>query len=259
MIWQLGRTGEDGKQQPIYFTPPDIPPPSLFPVLPSFPSPCSHRLRLRKAACRRPRPDDDPALHSEMRIPLTRLYVALLAGLLLFSSSHWQPGPLGAAGLLLSALVLTSLAAIGRLWCSLYIAGYKKSCLVTDGPYSMCRNPLYFFSMLGVLGVALMTYTFTIPVLVLVSFAIYYPIVIRAEEADLMRIHGAPFEAYRRQTPAFFPRWSLLKEPETYQVKPRVFRNHMGSAVWFILAIGLIALLQAGRGAGHIPALITLF
>jgi len=194
-----------------------------------------------------------------MRIPLTRFYVALLAGLILFSGSQWQPGLFGAAGILLAALALTSMAAVGRLWCSLYIAGYKKSCLVSDGPYAMSRNPLYFFSMLGAVGVALMTFTFTIPVLVLVTFAIYYPNVIRAEEADLERIHGAPFEAYRSQTPAFFPRWSLLKEPDIYQVNPRVFRNHMGSAVWFILAIGLIALLQAGRGAGHIPALISLF
>ena len=127
------------------------------------------------------------------------------------------------------------------------------------GPYAMCRNPLYFFSMLGTLGVALMTHTFTIPVLALISFAIYYPYVIRAEEQDLTKIHGAPFEAYRSRTPAFFPRWSLLQEPENYQVKPRVFRNHMGSAVWFILAIGVIALLHAGRSLGHIPALISLY
>ncbi|MES2468257.1 MAG: isoprenylcysteine carboxylmethyltransferase family protein [Verrucomicrobiota bacterium] len=194
-----------------------------------------------------------------MRILFTRLFVGLLAGLILFSSSQWQPGPFSAAGILLVALGLTSAAAVGRLWCSLYIAGYKKSCLVTDGPYAMCRNPLYFFSMLGTLGVALMTHTFTIPLLALISFAIYYPYVIRAEEEDLTKIHGAPFEAYRSRTPAFFPRWSLLKEPDTYQVKPRVFRNHMGSAVWFILAIGVIALLHAGRSLGHIPALISLY
>ncbi len=194
-----------------------------------------------------------------MRILFTRLFVGLLAGLILFSSSQWQPGPFSAAGILIAALLLTSAAAVGRLWCSLYIAGYKKSCLVTDGPYAMCRNPLYFFSMLGTLGVAMMTHTFTIPVLTLISFAIYYPYVIRAEEQDLTKIHGASFEAYRSQTPAFFPRWSLLQEPENYQVKPRVFRNHMGSAVWFILAIGVIALLHAGRALGHIPALISLY
>ena len=90
-----------------------------------------------------------------MRILFTRLFVGLLAGLILFSSSQWQPGPFSAAGILLVALGLTSAAAVGRLWCSLYIAGYKKSCLVTDGPYAMCRNPLYFFSMLGVWGILL--------------------------------------------------------------------------------------------------------
>ncbi len=189
-----------------------------------------------------------------MRILFTRLYVTLLAGLILFSGSHWQPGPFGRAGLLLAALALTSGAAVGRLWCSLYIAGYKKSCLVTDGPYAMCRNPLYFFSMLGALGVALMTSTLTVPLLVLISFAIYYPQVIRAEEADLTRIHGAPFVAYRSRVPAFFPSWKLLVEPPSYEVKPRVFRKHMGSAVWFILAIGLISLLQAARTAGWVPS-----
>ncbi len=194
-----------------------------------------------------------------MRILFTRLYVALLAGLILFSSSHWQPGPFGQAGMLLAALGLTSAAAVGRLWCSLYIAGYKKSCLVTEGPYAMSRNPLYFFSMLGAVGVALLTHTASIPLLVLGSFAIYYPAVIRAEEADLMRLHGAPFAAYRGRVPAFFPRWSLLVEPDTYQVKPRVFRNHMGSAVWFLLAIGLISLLQAARSTGWVPSLLTLY
>ena len=196
--------------------------------------------------------------YSAMRILFTRLYVALLAGLILFSQPAWQPGPFQEAGLLLAALVLTSAATVGRLWCSLYIAGYKKSCLVTDGPYAMCRNPLYFFSMLGAVGVALLTHTFTIPVLVALSFAAYYPAVIRAEETDLTRIHGAPFEAYRLAVPAFFPRWSLLKEPDTYQVKPRVYRNHMGSAVWFLLAIGLMAFLHAARAAHIFPNLITL-
>ena len=193
-----------------------------------------------------------------MRILLTRLYVALLAGLILFSKPGWQPGPFQEAGLLLAALVLTSAAAVGRLWCSLYIAGYKKSCLVTEGPYAMCRNPLYFFSMLGAVGVALLTHTISIPVLVAISFAVYYPVVIRAEEADLTRIHGAPFQAYRSAVPAFFPRWSLLKEPDTYQVKPRVFRNHMGSAVWFVLAVGIMAFLHAARAAHVFPGLITL-
>ena len=37
-------------------------------------------------------------------------------------------------------------------WSSLYIAGRKGRELVTVGPYSTCRNPLYFFSIVGAAG-----------------------------------------------------------------------------------------------------------
>lgn len=40
-------------------------------------------------------------------------------------------------------------AMAGRIWCAQYIAGYKNDVLVREGPYSVCRNPLYFFSFLG--------------------------------------------------------------------------------------------------------------
>ena len=40
-------------------------------------------------------------------------------------------------------------AMAGRMWCAQYIAGYKNDVLVREGPYSVCRNPLYFFSFLG--------------------------------------------------------------------------------------------------------------
>jgi protein-S-isoprenylcysteine O-methyltransferase Ste14 len=44
---------------------------------------------------------------------------------------------------------LAAMIASHRLWCSLYISGYKNSQLITSGPYSLCRNPLYFFSFVG--------------------------------------------------------------------------------------------------------------
>ena len=39
----------------------------------------------------------------------------------------------------------------------LYVGGRKNAELVTTGPYSMMRNPLYFFSLLGVAGVGAQT------------------------------------------------------------------------------------------------------
>ena len=190
---------------------------------------------------------------------LFRLMAVGLAAYLFWDPNPWKLSDFAILSLQLAGALLMVAGILGRGLATISIGGHKDKTIMQTELYSICRNPLYFFSMIGALGVALMTHTLTIPVLVLLSFAIYYPNVIRAEEADLTRIHGAPFEVYRGQTPAFFPRWSLLKEPDTYQVKPRVFRNHMGSAVWFILAIGLIALLQAARAAGQIPALISLY
>jgi len=48
---------------------------------------------------------------------------------------------------------------------------------------AMCRNPLYFFSLLGALGVGLTTETLLIPFVILIAFVGYYPNVIKSEEA----------------------------------------------------------------------------
>jgi protein-S-isoprenylcysteine O-methyltransferase Ste14 len=194
-----------------------------------------------------------------MRILLTRLYLLFLAGLILLGTSYWQPGLWGASVILFAALLLVSAAVAGRMWCSLYIAGYKNSQLVRTGPYSLCRNPLYLFSLMGAVGIGITTWTFTIPVLVAVAFAVYYPAVIKKEEAVLRKKHGVDFESYCLEVPSFLPNHAGFQQPETYEVKPRVFLNHLASAVWFILALGVIQLLKAAQLAGHLPALFTLY
>jgi len=95
--------------------------------------------------------------------------------------SRWgEDSPIGLT-LLVLGYALTGVGVIGRVWCLSYIAGHKTADLVTDGPYSLCRNPLYFFSLLGAVGVGLGSSTLTFPLLVMVGFAIYYPAVIKAE------------------------------------------------------------------------------
>src|ERR1041384_3442899 len=49
-------------------------------------------------------------------------------------------------------IVLIVVCILGRTWCTLYIGGRKIDQFVTEGPYSVSRNPLYFFSILGAAG-----------------------------------------------------------------------------------------------------------
>ncbi|MCB0335978.1 MAG: isoprenylcysteine carboxylmethyltransferase family protein, partial [Bdellovibrionales bacterium] len=100
-------------------------------------------------------------------------------------------------------IVLVGVASLGRLWCTVYIAGNKTGVLVTEGPFSLCRNPLYFFSLLGAVGVGLATETITIPILILVLFAFWYPLVIKDEEERLREVHGAAYGKYCEKVPRF--------------------------------------------------------
>jgi hypothetical protein len=43
-----------------------------------------------------------------------------------------------------------------RFWATLYIGGRKEWTLVNDGPYSLCRNPLYVGSLLMLLSIGLL-------------------------------------------------------------------------------------------------------
>lgn len=192
------------------------------------------------------------------RSKLTRFLAIPIFIVIAVTESRWETDHAEIAALLFFAgLVLIAIASLGRLWCALYISGYKTDSLVTDGPYSMSRNPLYLFSLLGAVGIGLTTEMLAFALIFAVAFAVYYPFVIRNEERRLLRIHAAEFEAYMATTPSFLPRLSLLREPEQYLANPIVFRRSLLEALWFIWLAGAIELLESTRELGFIPVLFT--
>lgn len=196
----------------------------------------------------------------KLRIYISQMVAVLLIVLICISRSFWEDNvhPLTTALFVLGA-VLVGLASMGRLWCSVYIAGYKTDHLVTQGPYSMCRNPLYFFSLLGALGVGFASETLLIPFVILIAFVGYYPLVIKSEEAELIRLHKSEFEIYLKEVPRFFPKISLLKEPEEYIVKPIVFKRHMFSALWFIWFMGILEIIEELHDLKVLPTIFKIY
>ena len=195
----------------------------------------------------------------KVRLPLTRSFAVILGLIILVSTSKWEEVSFFSNIFFLIGCIFVGIASLGRLWCSLYIAGYKNTSLVTTGPYSISRNPLYLFSLLGGLGVGLSTETLIIPFIILILFAIYYPYVIRSEEKRLLNLHGDTFRSYCKDTPAFFPKLSLLNEPQTYTVNPRIFRKNIFRALWFIWLLGILEIIEELHEAGLLPVYFKIY
>lgn len=197
-------------------------------------------------------------IFERIRIPLSRVFAALIFFLAAVSQGQIeQRSPATEVILFLIGTILVGIGSLGRLWCTLYIAGNKTGTLVTEGPFSLCRNPLYFFSLLGGIGVGLATETLTFPLLIIVFFAFWYPLVIKNEETRLLELHGDKYIEYCRNVPRFLPSSSAFVEPENYQVRVRKFRKAIFDALWFIWLVGLLEVAEGLRSIGIVPTLMT--
>ena len=175
------------------------------------------------------------------RRKLTVLFGVAISTLILATNSKWASNVPVAEGFFVVGVSLACVGALGRSWSGIYIAGRKTSTLVMEGPYSCCRNPLYLFSAVGMLGIGLATATITIPAIMAFFFAVYYPMIIRCEEQRLAERHGPVFQSYRSVVPAFWPRVSKLHEPDTYAVFPLVVRKHLFDAFWFVALAAVVS------------------
>ena len=202
------------------------------------------------------------AWNERSRTIISAAFILFISILLLFGTSKWELSPLMEETFILLACFFAGVGAFGRIWCSLYIAGYKNNTLVTEGPYSLCRNPLYLFSFLGGTGVALATETFTVPCLIILAFVLYYPFVIKKEEKRLLALFGEDYARYCQTTPSFLPSFASLrslKEPTTYSVNPKIFSHNILDALWFIWLIGIFEFLEGIKEAGIIPVFFNVW
>lgn len=169
------------------------------------------------------------------RLNISRVLIGVLILLDILSMPRWHTKPLGLIGLEFLAFILVLSATFGRLWALSYISGNKTQNLITDGPYSLMRNPLYFFSLCGAIGLGIASKSILFCSMILLAFAVYYPLVIRAEEEHLEGIHTDEFRLYRSAVPAFLPKFSTYQEKPTYLVDARRMRRAFMSVMWFPL------------------------
>ena len=118
-------------------------------------------------------------------------------------------------------------ASIGRIWTSLFICGRKDTELVKDGPFSICRNPLYLFSFIGGVGLMLAGQN-----------------IILAGLMRLQELFGDDYIEYSRRTPRVIPRFSLYRSPSEVTINIRTMERSIMDASCFLLMIVLIEILE---------------
>jgi protein-S-isoprenylcysteine O-methyltransferase Ste14 len=192
--------------------------------------------------------------------PRLRLTALLLLALLLLVATSDRTAATGLAGLLLqlAGLACIACAALGRIWSSVFIAGYKDSRLVRVGPYAMLRHPLYALSMLGMLGAGITTRSLAITAVLVVVFAAIYVAAAREEDDFLSATHGDDHQRYAGEVRAFRPRWSASALPDVVEVRPRVLWKAFLDAGTLLGFWGLLMIADALQLAGVMPTWITL-
>src|SRR6056297_1016083 len=188
---------------------------------------------------------------SKYRIILTRLFfAAVLVIFCLGRNALARQTPVLSEVLFLFGATLVGIGVIGRAWSLSYIAGAKNKTLIVKGPYSLCRHPLYLFSFIGALGISFCTETLTVPAIILVCFALYYPFAIKKEELKMAARFGREYEYYAETVPIFFPSLRTFHEEEMRLINSKSFFRGLTSLIYFIVIIGLFELIESMQSLG---------
>ncbi len=142
------------------------------------------------------------------RLPIT--VVALLGGWAGALFSQPWISQTSIADFWLDALAWSLLfAGLGlRAWASREISGRKRISVVDTGPYAVCRNPLYWGTLLMGLSQLCFLPTVSFLMALIVPMLVYTMGVVPVEEQFLKEELGADYDAYCASTPRWRPQWS---------------------------------------------------
>ncbi|HZF25382.1 MAG TPA: isoprenylcysteine carboxylmethyltransferase family protein [Steroidobacteraceae bacterium] len=195
---------------------------------------------------------------STPRLRLILLWYLLVMVLVAVSERPWGRHWSGELAAMLGLLLIAA-AALGRIWCSVFIAGYKDEELVTVGPYSLCRNPLYGLSMLAGLGIGLASRSVILLIATIAVLALLHFRAARDEERALLARHRAAFQRYCERVPRFLPRhWRSDTTPRAAVNVDVFWKSFLDAGSLFSLYAAVVACDVLQR-AFHWPAAFVLW
>lgn len=193
--------------------------------------------------------------NQKRRINTLRAVMLVMVPLVLFT----RPGlPLGEGVMDLvesTGMLLVIAGVLGRFWSILYIGSRKNALVMQDGPYSMCRHPLYLFSTLAVFGFGLMLGSLILTVLMTTLVFLVLSDIARREEAFLRAEFGPAYDAYAARTPRILPRLRQFSSPATVTFDTGTLRRNFFDALVFLSLIPVSELTEHLKDIHALPTL----
>ena len=188
------------------------------------------------------------------------LCLAFLLGLLMYALTSSRLGAAHSAHEMIewTGVVAMVVCILGRTWASLYIAGRKIEQFVTVGPYSVTRNPLYFFSIIGTAGAGAQLGSVVAGVVFgALAWAVFYVVTLQEERVMAERYDGA-FAKYMASVPRFLPNPRLWHDQPTLTIMPPKILRTFADAMLFLLSVPLAEGFEQLQNIGVLPVLFRL-
>lgn len=144
--------------------------------------------------------------------------IAPFAILALLSPPVAPEGSWGDTAFDFAGWILFTAGAAARWWATLYIGGRKLDTFISDGPYSICRNPLYVGTFLMGVAIACFLQSVTFAAGFAIATIYYMSVTVPAEESLLRARFGAVYVAYCQRVPRYVPRLRGFQSPERLEI-----------------------------------------
>lgn len=194
--------------------------------------------------------------NQKLRINVLRLGALVFVPLLFLTRPYVAEEGLAFEIMEIFGLFLIVTCVLGRFWAILYIGMQKNRGVVADGPYSMTRNPLYFFSTLGSFGIGLL---FGKLLLALLLAALVFLVLYRTarhEQAFLEATFGREYSDYAAHVPVFLPDPRIFRTERMLLISTDAIRRNLLDAFVFLSAIPLAELADALYRQFSLPLLL---
>ena len=191
----------------------------------------------------------------KLRITLLRLVFIPIVFVAIFVRPSWSLESATAFVMEFGGYLFLIAGLVIRIWCSFYIGNRKSKKIIAEGPYSMCRNPLYIGSFLLAIGAGLCFENLLMLILVPAIIIPVHVITARMEEAHLESKFGEQYRMYKQKVPRFWPRLSNYNSPDIIEINVHSIRRIAIDTVGVLFLPEIEDLLEVLHENGVIPVL----